>query len=49
MSERERKREGCERQCKTQGLNSASSEKAAAPANEPCDASNVNRIESDYK
>lgn len=48
MREREREKEGWERQRKAKGLNRASSEKAAALANDPCDASNVSRLESDY-
>lgn len=46
--EREREEEGWERWCNSKRLNSMSSEKAAAPVNDPCDARNVSRLESDY-
>lgn len=49
VREWERKQEGgVGEQRKANRLNSASSEKAAASANEPYDASNASRLESDY-
>jgi len=49
VSERERKQAGGVGELrKADGLNSASSEKAAASANEPCDASNASRLDYDY-